>query len=90
MMLVRHEMCAGWRGAVHKHPQEQMVYVISGRLQITVDGEQIDASTGDNFIVGANVEHQATALEDSVVLDIFSPAREDYLAEPEYRREFSG
>src|ERR1700676_118748 len=75
MMLVRHEMRNGWRGASHRHPHEQMVYVISGRLQFTSDGITFNVSTGDNFIVASNVEHQATALEDSVVLDIFSPVR---------------
>jgi quercetin dioxygenase-like cupin family protein len=79
MMLVRHQMCAGWQGAAHKHPHEQIVYVISGRLRTIFNGREIDASTGDHFIVGSNVEHQASALEDSVVLDIFTPAREDYL-----------
>jgi quercetin dioxygenase-like cupin family protein len=79
MMLVRHEMSKGWRGAAHKHRHEQMVYVISGHVRVVVDGEVIEASTGDNFIVGSNVEHQATALEDSVVLDMFCPSREDYL-----------
>jgi quercetin dioxygenase-like cupin family protein len=39
----------------------------------------MDASAGDNFIVASNVTHQACALEDSVVLDIFTPTREDYL-----------
>lgn len=79
MMLVRHEMRKGWRGTAHKHPHEQMVYVISGHIRSIVDGAEIDASTGDNFIVAPNVEHQATALEDSVVLDVFCPARADYL-----------
>lgn len=79
MMLVRHEMCKGWRGAAHKHPHEQMVYVISGHIRVLVDSREIDASTGDNFIVGSNVEHQATAIENSVVLDVFCPARADYL-----------
>jgi quercetin dioxygenase-like cupin family protein len=79
MMLVRHEMRKGWRGAAHSHPHEQLVYVISGHLQIAVGGAVLDAAAGDNFIVGSNVEHQATALEDSVVLDVFTPAREDYL-----------
>lgn len=79
MMLVRHEMRNGWIGAAHRHPHEQMVYVISGHIRVVVDGEEIEAATGCNFIVGSNVEHQATALEDSIVLDMFCPAREDYL-----------
>jgi quercetin dioxygenase-like cupin family protein len=78
MMLVRHEMREGWRGAAHRHPHEQLVYVISGRINVTVNGVTFGASAGDNFIVASNVEHQASALEASVVLDVFTPAREDY------------
>ena len=37
-----------------------------------------EAVAGDNFIVTSNAEHEAEALEDSVVLDVFTPAREDY------------
>ena len=79
MMLVRHQMRKGWRGVAHCHPHEQMVYVLSGRLRVRVEDAWCEASEGDNFIVKSNAEHQAEALEDSVVLDIFTPAREDYL-----------
>lgn len=79
MMLVRHVMRKGWGGVAHSHPHEQMVYVLSGCIRVTVDGTSMDASAGDNFIVTSNVTHQAFALEESVVLDIFTPARKDYL-----------
>jgi quercetin dioxygenase-like cupin family protein len=79
MMLVRHQMRKGWQGAPHKHPHEQMVYILSGRIQIFAAGVAHEASAGDNFIVTSNVEHHATALEDSIVLDIFTPSRADYL-----------
>ncbi len=79
MMLVRHQMRKGWRGAAHRHPHEQMVYVISGRIRVRVGSTWHDASAGDNFIVAPNTEHEAEATEDSVVLDVFTPAREDYL-----------
>lgn len=79
MMLVRHAMKKGWIGAAHSHPHEQMVYIISGSLRVSIDGVSIVVSAGDNFIVTSNAEHQAAELEDSVVLDVFTPAREDYL-----------
>jgi quercetin dioxygenase-like cupin family protein len=79
MMLVRHTMTKGWHGAVHAHPHEQLVYVISGRIGVSANGASFEASTGQSFIVGSNVEHMATALEDSVVLDVFTPARADYI-----------
>jgi quercetin dioxygenase-like cupin family protein len=79
MMLVRHAMDQGWRGAAHAHSHEQLVYVISGCIRVSVNGQSIDVYSGGNFIVGSNIVHQASALEDSVVLDVFTPAREDYL-----------
>jgi quercetin dioxygenase-like cupin family protein len=79
MMLVRHTMTKGWRGAAHSHPHEQLVYVVSGRIGVTVSGISFEAGGGQSFIVGSNVEHMASALEDSVVLDVFTPARADYI-----------
>ncbi len=79
LMLVRHQMRKGWRGTRHRHTHEQMVYVIKGRVRIKVEKAWHDAAEADNFIVSSNAEHEAEALEDSVVLDIFTPAREDYL-----------
>lgn len=79
MMLVRHQMRKGWRGAAHRHPHEQLVYVISGRIHVRIGNAWHQASAGDNFIVASNTEHEAEAAEDCVVLDVFTPAREDYL-----------
>ena len=79
LMLVRHQMQKGWHGMAHRHPHEQMVYVIRGRVRIRVGELWHDAAAGDNFIVASNTEHEAEATEDSVVLDVFTPVREDYL-----------
>jgi quercetin dioxygenase-like cupin family protein len=79
MTLVRHRMVQGWRGTAHSHPHEQMVYIVSGSIEVNVGGTSHRVQAGDSFIVASNVVHQATALEDSVVLDIFTPAREEYL-----------
>ena len=78
MMLVRHTMVKGWVGSKHSHPHEQMVYVIKGRIVFEYPGNIIEAGPGDSFIVPGGVEHQARATEDSEVLDIFTPMREDY------------
>jgi quercetin dioxygenase-like cupin family protein len=78
MMLVRHTMVSGWVGARHSHPHEQMVYVVSGRIVFEYPGHTIEAGPGDSFLVPGNVEHQARALADSEVLDIFTPMRQDY------------
>jgi quercetin dioxygenase-like cupin family protein len=79
MMLVRHEMEQGWAGARHSHPHDQAVYVISGRLRFSCGAEEFEAGSGESFVVKGGVEHQAWALEPSVVLDVFTPVRDDYL-----------
>lgn len=78
VMLVRHTMKKGWVGVRHSHPHEQMVYVVSGRIRFEHPGGVFEAAKGDSFLVPGGVEHQASALEDGEILDIFTPYREDY------------
>ncbi len=78
MMLVRHRMTKGWVGAKHSHPHEQLVYVVSGQLTFTSPDGTFEVGAGDSFLVAGGVEHQAAALEDAEVLDVFTPMREDY------------
>lgn len=77
-MLVRHVMQAGWERERHNHPHEQLVYVVRGRLVFTLGAENFEVVGGDSFVVAGGVEHQAIAMEDSEVLDVFAPPREDY------------
>jgi quercetin dioxygenase-like cupin family protein len=81
LMLVEHAMEAGWAGARHSHPHDQLVYVLRGRIRVSAGGDSFEAAAGDSFVVDGGVEHQAWALEASVVLDVFTPTREDYLPE---------
>jgi quercetin dioxygenase-like cupin family protein len=78
IMLVRHTMIQGWVGARHSHPHEQLVYIVRGRIRFQHPGGTFDAGPGNSFLVPGNVEHQASALEDSEVLDVFTPMRQDY------------
>jgi quercetin dioxygenase-like cupin family protein len=78
LMLVRHYFEEGWVGARHSHPHHQLVYVVSGAIRVDVDGRVFDVRAGDSFVVDGGVEHQASALEASEVLDVFTPVREDY------------
>lgn len=63
----------------HSHPHEQTGIMISGKLRFNVDGEILDVETGDCWCFPGGVEHSGEALEDSVVVEVFSPVREDYL-----------
>jgi quercetin dioxygenase-like cupin family protein len=63
----------------HKHPHEQTGYLVSGKMDFLVDGAHILANPGDSWNIAGDVEHGATAIEASVVVEVFSPVREDYL-----------
>ena len=63
----------------HSHPHEQTGFLVSGKVRFNVDGEIMDAEAGDSWCLPGNVEHSAEALEDSVIIEVFSPVREDYL-----------
>jgi quercetin dioxygenase-like cupin family protein len=63
----------------HSHPHEQTGMLISGKLRFNVDGKIVDAETGDSWCLPGGVVHSAEALEDSIVIEVFSPVREDYL-----------
>jgi unsaturated pyranuronate lyase len=63
----------------HSHPHEQTGFMISGKLRFNVDSEILDAEAGDSWCLPGDVKHSAEALEDSVIIEVFSPVREDYL-----------
>lgn len=72
------------KGAVvpeHKHVHEQTGYLVSGSLRFFGEGEDAVVQPGDCWNFLPNVPHGAEALEDSVAIEVFSPIREDYLAD---------
>jgi quercetin dioxygenase-like cupin family protein len=77
LFLAEHQMVKGWVGTVHSHAHDQVVYVVRGHLRVTCQGRTFEIRSGDSFVVCGGVEHGASALEDSVVVDVFTPCRED-------------
>ena len=65
----------------HTHPHEQMTMVLKGRVKFIISGEEHIISAGDVLHFPPHNRHGATMLDEEVVLiDIFSPIREDFLA----------
>lgn len=81
MMMVRVEFDRGAVGAVHTHPHRQVTYVASGKFEVEIDGRKNRLSAGDSFIVEPEITHGVTALEDGCLIDVFTPARKDFLGE---------
>ena len=78
-MLVRWELNKGALVARHSHPHEQIVVMMHGKLRLIVGDAETIMGRDDIAVIPPNVPHEAQALEDTVVMDIFSPPREDFL-----------
>jgi len=68
----------------HSHPYEQTGYLVSGHMVFRVGNERYDVQVGDSWCIPMNSEHSAEILKDSVAVEVFSPAREDYLPDKKY------
>ncbi len=67
-------------GSEHTHPHTQCSYVLSGRFEYTVEGEPVILEPGDSIVVPSGLKHGTLCLEKGVLLDIFTPMREDFLS----------
>jgi quercetin dioxygenase-like cupin family protein len=79
IMLVKVTFEQGAIGTVHQHLHSQVSYVESGAFELTIGDEIKTLRTGDGYYVPSNVLHGALCLEAGVLIDVFSPLREDFL-----------
>lgn len=80
LMACELRMEKGAVGALHSHPHEQIGYIISGKLIYQEEGQEDKVlETGDTYYVAPNVVHGVQILEDTKLLDIFTPMREDFV-----------
>jgi quercetin dioxygenase-like cupin family protein len=79
LMLVKVAFEKGRIGATHHHPHLQISYVASGVFEVTIAGNTKILRGGDVYFVPENAVHGAVCLEDGVLIDVFSPMREDFL-----------
>jgi len=63
----------------HSHPHEQIGYLVSGRMELTIGETTHQVRPGDSWCIPGGIAHNAVAIEDSVAIEVFSPVREDYL-----------
>ena len=79
LMLVKVRFETGGVGAMHRHPHTQITYVESGVFEIEIDGEKRVLKKGDSYYVAPDIMHGAVCLEQGVLMDSFSPMREDFI-----------
>ncbi|MFD2825404.1 cupin domain-containing protein [Leeuwenhoekiella polynyae] len=79
LMIVSVKFEKGAIGTVHDHIHTQGSYVVSGKFEITINGNSEILEAGDGFYVPPNAPHGAKCLEPGILIDAFNPAREDFL-----------
>lgn len=66
-------------GSLHHHVHRQVSYVAYGRFEVTIDGQKQILEKGDCFFVPSDLIHGVVALEEGALVDVFAPARMDFL-----------
>ncbi len=79
LMVVENIFRKGAEGARHSHPHTQITYVVSGKFEFTIGNETKTVTAGDTMLKKNGIEHGCVCLEDGILLDIFSPMREDFV-----------
>lgn len=68
-------------GSIHTHFHEQQTYVKEGKFKFTIGDEERIVGPGDGLFMEPNIAHGAVCLEKGILIDIFTPARKDFLKE---------
>jgi quercetin dioxygenase-like cupin family protein len=80
LMMVCVQFNKGSIGPVHKHPHRQVTFVEAGSFEVQIGIEKKVLKKGDCFFAPSEVDHGVVALEPGTLIDVFTPTREDFLA----------
>ena len=79
LMCVENHFEVGAVGALHQHPHTQITYVVSGKFEFEIAGVKKIVSAGDSMLKQNAVIHGCVCLEKGILLDVFTPMREDFV-----------
>lgn len=79
LMMVEMSFEKGSEGAIHHHPHLQATYVAKGSFEFTINDETKVIKQGDSVYLSADAVHGVKALEDGILVDVFTPMREDFI-----------
>lgn len=69
---------AGSKLPAHHHPHEQITLMLEGKMEMQIGDEVVMLEPGTVKVIGSNIPHSAIAHTDCILIDVFSPVREDY------------
>jgi quercetin dioxygenase-like cupin family protein len=84
IMVARVLLKKGCVVPMHSHHNEQITYILEGALKFEIDGKEITVAAGEVLCIPPHMPHQATAMEDTVDLDVFSPPRADWIGKTDH------
>ncbi|MCD4711344.1 MAG: cupin domain-containing protein [Bacteroidales bacterium] len=79
IMMVKVRFEPGAIGALHQHFHTQTTYCAKGKFEFTIGEEKQIINYGDGVYVPPNLQHSVVCLEEGILIDVFSPVREDFL-----------
>lgn len=79
MTVARIELRKGCSISEHQHHNEQITMLEKGRMKFVLEGKEVTLSAGEALHLPPHLPHSAEVLEDAVVVDLFSPPREDWI-----------
>lgn len=79
IMLVKAKFEVGAVGQLHKHYHSQVTYVDSGEFEMTIGDDIRNIKEGDSYYIPPHIMHGCKCLVPGILIDVFSPAREDFL-----------
>lgn len=79
VMMVRHYFEKDVVAPIHQHPHQQVAYIEKGTFEVDVAGKKEVLKQGDCFVVPSNVRHGVICLQEGIIIDAFSPMREDFI-----------
>ena len=88
-MIVWWSMKAGAHAAAHSHPHEQVFWILSGKMDFRLGSERRMCGPGALGVIPGDVEHEGWFPEDTELIDVFAPPRQDFLTStpPAYMRQ---
>lgn len=81
LMVVKVEFQKGSIGPMHQHHHSQITHIESGIFEVIIGDEKKVLTSGDAFYIPPHVLHGAVCLEPGVLIDVFSPMREDFVGQ---------
>ncbi|RKL66098.1 cupin [Salipaludibacillus neizhouensis] len=79
LMVVKVQIKKGFEGDTDQHPEEQLSYIEKGQVEFEVSGKKNILSASETQYIPSNEKHRVRVIEDCVIIDIFTPIRQDLL-----------